>query len=199
MRIAKLIFALTFGACGCASAPEPVVKVEHAVVKNEQQLERVRDSYDSSEQDIGRMRLSVFELVHRGRFVSEQLEMAAREFQMAAVYNHLASKGFIRAAASYQRAAETYRQVASLIIMLASSGRFLSALCKRPTSLDEYRSMLRVFDVEIDEQSVEQLIPRILGEPNGELAAPDQTSLELPLPVMDVLVKRAARMLLCIQ
>lgn len=155
---------------GCLERQECWGQVAH--------VERVKDSYDLSEQDLGRMRLSVFELVGRGRVVSEQLEMAACEFQLAAVYNHLASKDFIRAAASYQRAAETYRQAASLIILLASSGRFLDILCKRPTRIDEYRNMLRGFEVNLDEQSIEQLIPRILGKQNSEQAAPDKPPLD---------------------
>jgi len=194
MRIVNLIFALILTACGCAAARKRVVKVEHAVVKNERQLERINDSFDQSERDIFRMRVAVFELVDRGRVATQQLEIAAREFQMASVNHRLASHEFIRAAASYQDAADTYRQVASMIIQVASSERFLNALCKRPTGLDRYRSFLRAYGVKLDDRGIEQLIPRMLGKQD---IVPNETILELPLPVMNVLFKDAADILLC--
>jgi len=187
-------------ACGCTAVPEPVAKVEHAVVQNEQQIERIKDSHDLSEQNIARMRLAVAALVDRGRIVSQHLEKAAYDFQMAAVKNHLANNDFVHAASSFQRAANTYRQIASLIILLASSGRFLDALCKQPMRVDRYHRMVRVFGVTLDEKNIEQLLPRILGTQNVDQVAPDEVPLELrelPLPVMNVLVKEATRMLLC--
>ena len=197
MRIVNLIFALILTACGCAAAPECVVKVEHAVVKNERQLERINDSYDQSERDIARMRVAVFELVDRGRVATQQLEIAAREFQMASVNHRLASHEFIRAAASYQDAADTYRQVASMIIQVASSERFLTALCKQPANVDRYRGFLKAFGVKLDDKSTEMLIPRMLSKQNIESAKPNETILELPLPVMNVLFRDAADILLC--
>lgn len=197
MRIVNVIFAVSLGVSGCAAAPERVVKVEHAVVKNERQLVQIDESYDLSEQNLGRIRLSVFDLVERGRIVSQQLEQAAHDFQLAAMYNHLASNQFVRAAASFQRAANTYRQIASLIILAASSGRLLDVLCKQPTNTNRYRLMLGAFGVKLDDKNVEQLIPQILGKQRLEQRGPDQEPFELPLPAMNVLVKRATRMLLC--
>lgn len=200
MRISNLVLALILGAPACSPAPEYLVKVEHAVVQDERRLEHINDSYDLSEHDIGRTRLAVFELITRGHILALQLEQAARDFQMATVYNHLASNDFIRAATSYERAANTYRRIASLIILLASSGRFLDALCKQPMRVDRYHRMIRVFGVTLDVKDIEQLLPRIWGKQNVEQVAPDEVPLELrelPLPVMNELVKEATRMLLC--
>ncbi len=108
-----------------------------------------------------------------------------------------ASHEFIRAAASYQDAADTYRQVASMIIQVASSERFLNALCKRPTSVDIYRSFLGAYGVQLDDKGSEQRISRMLGKQSIESTAPNKTIIELPLPAMNALVKRAAQMLLC--
>jgi hypothetical protein len=200
MRITKCIFALTMSVCGCTAVPKRVAKVEHAIVQNQQQLARIKDSYDLSEQNIARIRLSVSALVDRGRIVSQQLEKAACDFQMAAVKNHLANNDFVHAASSFQRAANTYRQIASLIILLASSGRFLDALCKQPMCVDRYHTMLGMFGVKLDQTDVEDIIPRIIGKQNIEQVAPNEVPSELrelPLPVMNVLVKEATRMLLC--
>lgn len=197
MRIIHIVLALNLGAFGCSPVSERVVNVEHAAVRSEQRVERVKESYDLSEQNIARIRLSVFDLVEQGRFVSQQLEMAARDFQMAAVYNHLAGNDYIRAADSYQRAATTYRRIASLMILLASSERLLDVLCKQPTNVDRYRRMLAAFGVKLDGNEIAEMMPRLLAKQNVELAEPGKAPLELPLPVMNVLVKRAARMLLC--
>ncbi len=197
MRIICIVLALNLGAFGCSLVPERIVKIEHAVGRSEQRVERVKDSYDLSEQNVARIRLSVFDLVEQGRFVSQQLEMAARDFQMAAVYNHLAGNDYIHAANSYRRAATTYRRIASLIILLASSERLLDVLCKQPTNVDRYRGMLGALGVKLDGNEIAENMPRLLAKQNVELVEPGKAPLELPLPVMNVLVKRAARMLLC--
>lgn len=200
MRIRRLIIALTLFASGCGAADLRIRDAERLVRNDEHVLARVDESYDSSERDIARMRLSVAALVDRGRIVSQQLEKAAYDFQMAAVKNHLANHDFVHAASSFQRAANAYRQIASLIILLASSSRFLDALCKQPMRVDRYHSMLRVFDLKLDDRNIEQFVPRILGKQNFEQVAPDEVPSELrelPLPVMNELVKEATRMLLC--
>lgn len=52
--------------------------------------------------------------------------------------------------------------------------------------------MLDAFGVKLDDKNIEKLIPRILGPQNIEHPEPDKHILDMPLPVRNVLVKRAA-------
>lgn len=170
MRIAKLIVAITWFALGCGATDPRIQSVERGIARSEQTLASVDECYDLSERDIARIRADVFALVDRGRIVSEQLELAAREYEYAAMYNHLASDEFARAAQNYAIAAAEYEKIASLILRAASSKRLLRGLCGRAANMEG----LGAFGME--------------GAGGSE---------EVPLSVMKSLAERAARMLLC--
>jgi hypothetical protein len=177
MRIIKIIIALIACVFGCTAVPERVVHVEHAVVKNEQRLVGINSSYDLSEQDLGRMRLSVFDLVERGRMVSQQLEMAAREYEYATAHYHLASNELARAARNYEIAAAEYEMVAALIVRVASSKNLIHSVCGRSADVDGLQELMAAYGVNTDSW--------------------DMKRSKMPLPALNELLTRAIKIILC--
>jgi hypothetical protein len=197
MRIDWFVLSMTLLASGCGGSPDRVAIAEQSAMRSEQRLARADESYDLSEQDIARMRVAVNDIVERGRLAAHQLEMAARDYEYATFYHYMTSDQLTRAAAAYQNAAETYRQVATLIVQLASSERLLQAICGRTISTQRYRGFLDVYGVTLDEKGIDHLIPRLLGKEDRGPPGLEGPPLDVPLPVLNGLAKRAARMLLC--
>jgi hypothetical protein len=173
MRLAKLCLALTPLALGCHTPDARIASVEQSLTHSEQSLARAEKSYDSSERDIARLRATIDDMVTRWRLASQNLEMAARDYEYAAVYHHLSSDEFARAARNYEAAAAEYEVIATMLLRAASSKGLLRGICGQsgsPQGFDELGTML---------------------EQGGE------KPFNVPLPVLESLVRRAARMLLC--
>ncbi len=142
-------------------------------MQSERSLDHVAKNYDLSERDIARIRAAIDDMVGRWRLASQNLEMAARDYEYAAVYHHLSSDEFARAARNYEMAAAEYEVIATILLRAASSKGLLRDICGQSGSSqgsDELRTML--------EQGAEK-------------------SFNLPLPMLEALVRRAARMLGC--
>ena len=173
MRLAKLFLALTPLALGCYGPDTRIASVEQSLTHSEQSLDHVAKNYDLSERDIARLRATVDDMVARWRRASQNLEMAARDYEYAAVYHHLSSDEFERAARNYEMAAAEYEVIATMLLRAASSKGLLWDICGESGSVqgfDELRTML--------EQGAEK-------------------PFNVPLLMLEALVRRAARMLLC--
>lgn len=188
---------MTLLALGCGGSPERVASAEQSVIRSERRLERVGESYNLSEQDIARMRVTVNDIVERARLAARDLEIAARDYEYATFSHYVTSEQLTRAAAAYQNAAETYSQIANLIVQLASSDRLLQAICGRSAGPTRYRGFLDAYGVTLDEKGIDHFLPRLLGQDDRGPLGLDGQPLDLPLPALNDLAKRAAQMLLC--
>jgi len=174
---------MTLLTLGCGTSDGRIANVERAMTRSEQTLARANKSYDWSKQDILRMRLAVNDVVERGRLAAQQLELAARDYEYAAVFHHVASVEFASAARNYDTAVGEYEMIASLIIHAASSRNFLRKLCGRSADAEGFGGLLGAYGGNLEQDSRMGVLE---GEP-----------LNLPLPVLKSLAERAARMLLC--